>query len=68
MRASSQLVCARHAPLYMQIALLPHDDAGNRLCARVIEDLVVDRLHHLEAGTQRDRVDEDVAVDANGMA
>lgn len=47
-------VAEPHAPLHMQIALLPNNDARNGLRARIVEDLVVDGLHHLEAGTQRD--------------
>lgn len=54
-------------PLDMQIALLTNNDTGDGFGARVIEDLVVDGLDHVEAIAGCDAVDEHVAVDANGV-
>lgn len=58
----------RDLSLYVQIALLANDDAGNCLCACVVENLVVDGLDHFEAGTEGNGVHEDVSVNSDGVA
>lgn len=53
--------------LHVKIALLAYNDAGDMLGTCVVQDLVVDRLHHLEAIAGCDRVDQDVSVYTYGM-
>ena len=51
----------------MQVGLGTDDDTGNLVHSAKIDDLVVHDLHHVERLLGRDRVDENIAMDANGM-
>ena len=67
LRSELLALCLGDLPLYMQVALLADNNAGDRLGACVVEDLVVDSLDHVEAIAGSDAVDEHVTVDADGV-
>lgn len=52
----------------MQVTLLSHHHARNRLCPRVIQNLVIDRLNHLKAAPQSDAVYQDIPMNTNSMS
>jgi hypothetical protein len=62
---TSSGVSVADLPLDAEVALLADQHTGHLLNSREIQDLVVDRLHHLERLAGVDRVDQEVAVDTD---
>ena len=56
----------RDSPLF-QVCFGTHDDAGDLIHSAEINDFVIDDLDHVEGFAGRDRIDEHVSVNANGM-
>lgn len=56
-----------YAALRIQVALLANNDTGDPLLATLVENLLVKSQDHVKRLARRDRVDEHVTVDADGV-
>jgi len=57
----------REKPFKLEVDLVAADDAWDLVSATGREDLVVEHLHLLKGASGGDRIDQNVAVDADGV-